>query len=94
MTAAVMPPPVLGDSERARHPQSLAIQAYFDGWSQASRGPARDFPRLLTPDELESWRDGWLEAQAEGARWSPDDPPALVVLGRCMPCPILREVAP
>lgn len=56
---------VLTDGERARHPGSLAIAAYFDGASQAAGGGARMFPRFLTRDEEESWRDGWNEAKAE-----------------------------
>lgn len=55
----------LTDGERARHPGSLAIAAYFDGWNQAAGGGARVFPRYLTRDEEEAWRDGWAEGKAE-----------------------------
>lgn len=90
---------VLTDGERARHPGSLAIEAYFDGWNQASGGPPRTYPRYLTRDEEESWRDGWSEAKAEGAEWGDSiaiyrRAPVLLLRRReCAPCPLLAVAA-
>lgn len=86
----------LTEGERARHPESLAVAAYFDSWDQASGGPARSFPRPFTPDEKRSWRDGWLEARAERAVYG--DSRSVMAAGTplappCHRCPIAQAVA-
>lgn len=47
---------------RAREPRHLHVVAYFDGWAQAAHGarPA-EYPRRLTLEEGEAWREGWRE---------------------------------
>lgn len=86
---------VLSDGERARYPGSLDIEAYFDGWSQASGGPSRTFPRYLTRDEEEAWLDGWNEAKAERAEYGDSvviqSRPRImrVAPSQCTGCPIL-----
>jgi len=89
---------VLSDGERARQPRHLGIEAYFDGWSQASGGPARWFPRFLTRDEEECWRDGWKEAKAERASYGDSRvvqrrAPVLRLQASCPECPLLELAA-
>lgn len=54
---------VLTDSERARHPGSLALQAYFDGWNQAIGRSPTTFPRYLDQREEREWRLGWADGK-------------------------------
>lgn len=52
-------------------PRSLAIIAFFDGWARKAlplKAPAT-YPRPLTPDEADSWRDGYRHAIADHADW-------------------------
>lgn len=53
-------------AERAREPRSLALRAYYDGWTQATSGrqAAMTYPRPLTTVEARSWRKGWAEGFA------------------------------
>lgn len=60
----------LTDGEKARHPESLAVLAYFDGWNQAVGHTPITFPRYLTRDEEREWRFGW----ADGRKHRTDEP--------------------
>lgn len=82
----------LTDGERARHPGSLAIQAYFDGRVQAAGGGARMFPRFLTRDEEDAWREGWTEARAE-QRGEVATVTPLPVRRDCSGCVLMSEAA-
>jgi hypothetical protein len=91
---------ILDDSEYARYPWTLAFAAYQDGWNQASGGPPRWFPRYLTEDEAECWRDGWKEARAERAEYGDSviiQRPSRVVVkfshAECRRCPLLNARA-
>jgi len=57
----------LTDAERAREPRSLALVAWFDGWSRGGNPRARPelSPRRLTTAEAAAWRDGHREGAAE-----------------------------
>lgn len=54
---------VLSPGELARHPGSLAWQAYFDGWNQAIGRSPTTFPRFLNAAEEREWRLGWADAR-------------------------------
>jgi hypothetical protein len=60
---------VLTPGDRARHPDSLAVLAYFDGWNQAAGHSPIVFPRLLDRREEKEWRLGW----ADGRKHRPPD---------------------
>lgn len=60
----------LTPGERARHPESLAVLAYFDGWNQAVGHDPITFPRFLSRAEEKEWRIGW----ADGVKHRPTEP--------------------
>lgn len=62
----------LTDGEKARHPESLAVVAYFDGWNQAVGHSPITFPRFLTRDEEREWRLGWADGRRHGPLDDPD----------------------
>jgi hypothetical protein len=61
----------LTPQQQEAEPRSLAIVAFFDGWARKAlplKAPVT-YPRPLTPDEAESWRDGYRTAIADAAEW-------------------------
>lgn len=61
----------LTPEQEAAEPRSLALVAYFDGWARKAL-PLKAhyvYPRPLTPDEAEHWRDGYRTAIADAAEW-------------------------
>lgn len=56
-------------AELAREPRSLAVLAYYDGWSRGTnaRATPTEYPRRLTADEARAWRDGYDEARGSTA---------------------------
>lgn len=53
--------------ERAREPRSLALVAWFDGYTRAHNPavPPHGYPRPLAPAEAREWRAGWAEGRRE-----------------------------
>jgi hypothetical protein len=56
--------------ELAREPRSLAVVAYFDGYTQAAYPNAHrhEYPRPLLRSEARSWHEGFAEGRAERSR--------------------------
>jgi hypothetical protein len=68
---ALVPSDPPSTTDMLLEPRSLSVVAWYDGWTRATTPGAkrREFLRRLTDDELESWREGWMQGLAENREW-------------------------
>lgn len=90
MTSTVIADP-LPPGEWARHPASLAEEAYRDGWCQRLGGRPATFPRQVNPGELTAWTRGHAAAHQATVcvrrADQPLQPPATPAPPASSPCP-------
>lgn len=65
LSGALRPGERMTAAELAREPRMLHVVAWFGGEAAGSSGrqDSRDYPRRLTRDEADSWREGWREGR-------------------------------